>query len=110
MTATHTPVEVAHAHMIVESHRRLVDDGTIDPDELLEAAEVLADEVRALRAKPDMVWECETYVATGRQPAPPKSDGGRGAMPAAVVTAFIGFLIAIGAWELGELFFDWATR
>jgi hypothetical protein len=50
MTApTHSPVEVANAHMIVESHRRMVDAGIIDPDELLESAEVLAAAERRLR-------------------------------------------------------------
>ena len=50
MTApTHSPVEVAHAHMIVNSHRVMTDTGMIDPDELLESAEVLAGEVQRLR-------------------------------------------------------------
>jgi len=49
MTApTHSPVEVAHAHMIVNSHRVMTDAGLIYPDELLDAAEVLAAEVHRL--------------------------------------------------------------
>jgi len=106
MTATRTPVEVAHAHMIVESHRRMVDaGGRFSPDELLEAAEVLADDWARLRAVEVTVYRAYRVGLADQstQPAPPTR---RARLWHLAVVGAIGAAVYFGLWELG----GWVLR
>jgi hypothetical protein len=122
MTATRTPVEVANAHMIGESHRRMVDAGTIDLDELLEAAEVLAAEVQRLRGKLEgernrkrdvlhqvyqAQWEKhKNDPPVWLDPSTPTPGIKRGAWGWLLVLCGVGGLAWYGLWELG----GWVLR